>query len=93
MTLSTTSEREAVHAAIRAAGGIVHGDGNIFFTNYKQFLSSSTVLGAEPLTAEQVVAQTTNYSMHEASIFFAGVIFAEEHHGIISPKSEQGDQQ
>jgi len=57
--------------------------------------SSSTVqqVGAEPLTAEQVVAQTTNYSMHEASIFFAGVIFAEEHHGIISPKSEQGDQQ
>ena len=53
MTLSTTSpgdEREAVHAAIRAAGGIVHGDGNIFFTNYKQFLSSSTVqqVGAEP---------------------------------------------
>lgn len=39
-SLSPTAEREAIHARIRAAGGIVHSDGNIFFTNYEKFLAA-----------------------------------------------------
>ena len=94
MTLSTTSpgdEREAFETWRKS----MHNGYNAWDAWQAGRASSSTVqqVGAEPLTAEQVVAQTMNYSMHEASIFFAGVIFAEEHHGIISPKSEQGDQQ
>lgn len=35
------AEREAQHAKIREAGGIVHSDGNIFFTNAEVFLQAA----------------------------------------------------
>jgi hypothetical protein len=37
-------EREAIHAAIREAGGIVHGDGNIFFTSADKFMQARASL-------------------------------------------------
>lgn len=33
-----------VHEAIRKVGGIVHGDGNIFFTNAAKFLAAVDAL-------------------------------------------------
>jgi hypothetical protein len=35
---------ERIHAAIRNAGGIVHSDGNIFFTNAAKFLAAAASL-------------------------------------------------
>lgn len=43
------SAADALKAAIRAAGGIVHGDGNIFFTNANQFIAASLAVPAVPV--------------------------------------------
>ncbi|WP_341918606.1 hypothetical protein [Polaromonas sp. YR568] len=58
----TTSQVEAgasnyeAREAVRQAGGIIHRDGNIFFTNTEQFLAAYTALRAELASQQEVAA-------------------------------------
>lgn len=47
---------EDVHARIREAGGIVHRDGNIFFTNAERFIVAAVLCGERPPRDEAAVA-------------------------------------
>ena len=44
--------QQDIHDLIREHGGIVHGDGNIFFTNAVQFGLAVTALAGTPLKAD-----------------------------------------
>lgn len=57
---------DELKAVIREAGGIVHGDGNIFFTNSAQFLAAalaSTASTAEPTLILLSTGEYSDYSV------------------------------
>lgn len=49
-----TNPNEALHTKIREAGGIVHRDGNIFFTGVEQFLKASRSATSEQSALERL---------------------------------------
>jgi hypothetical protein len=52
-------ERDAIHAAIREAGGVVHGDGNIFFTSADKFMRARALLPSSTASGEASAVQET----------------------------------
>lgn len=62
--MNESTEREI----IRQAGGIVHGDGNIFFTNYAQFLAAARASQSAPSPVEDKDGEELRRAVEVAAI-------------------------
>ena len=79
-TSESSGPLAAAHRAIemiRAAGGVVHKDGNIFFTNVGMFNSACAALASQPAPAVQAL-QPLNRARVQSLIDAAGYVHAEQ---------------